>query len=394
MSESKLAQALDRLGTPSTTYDGWARHGFRRNPYPTKASPIWDVFHNQASVRDRFYADLVEFLRSPNPTTTLFFTGGNRVGKTHFMEHHRRVLPNELEAHDVVLPVVVVSAEFANFEQLYFDIVDQVADSVHSQTGMALFDSPMTQPEDLSPGDFRRALEKLGRATGAQADALRVLLTGWVRGERLRQTQRRELGVYGLVDSPSQVQNTFGGLVHYLRSRTFGKGTVDRRCPGILVFVDEFELVWRQRRDRRDQFLQGLRALVDECAKGGLFLCVGMATGLGTEVTDVEGDYPALFARLRGDRDIPALVEIESSLVGIEYARAFEEHGRRDFISVSNVSGSGLPTSALFSDREIDAFFRQMLGSALGATVTQADFFDRLHIEAEEKRKHAVSVSR
>jgi hypothetical protein len=215
-----------------------------------------------------------------------------------------------------------------------------------------------------------------------------------MRGERLRQTQRKELGVYGLVDSPSQVQNTFGGLVKYLRGCAFEKASDGRSpvCPGVLVFVDEFELVWHQRRDRRDQFLQGLRALVDECADGGLFLCVGMATGLGPQVTNLEGDYPALFARLKGERDIPALVEIESGVLGIEYARAFEKHGRSAYEAV-DPGRTDLPSSSLFTDREIDAFFRDIVGAARGASVTQADFFDRLHLEAEAIRKR-LSVHR
>lgn len=383
---TKLAEALDQLGAPSTSNDGWTQRGFLRNPYPTRASPIWDVFHNQAAVRDQFYSEIVQFLKDPAQTTTMFFTGGNRVGKTHFMEYHRRALPAELADRNVVLPTAVVSAEFAHLERFYLDVVDQVMDSLHQQTGSALFDAPMANPNELDPGDFRRAMETFLGAQGAHQQHVRTLITGWVRGERLRQTQRSQLGVYGLVDSPSQVQNTFGGLVRFLRSRTFGSapGQV-RTCPGILVFVDEFELVWNQRRDRRDQFLQGLRALVDECALGGLFLCVGMATGLGPEISDVEGDYPALYARLKGHREIPALVEIESGLIGIEYAREFEKYGRNMFLAL-NPSGT-LSPAEIFSNREIDVFFRDMLGSAQSATVTQADFFDRLHSEAEQRLK-------
>ena len=396
MTESKLVEALDRLGSPSSAPDGWPRLGFLRNPFPTKSSPIWNVFHNQAAVRDRFYADLVEFLKAPNPTTTLFITGGNRVGKTHFMEHHRRALPALLESRGTVLPTAVVSAEFANFERLYLDIVDQIAECVHLQTGSTLFHQPAIQVSNLPPGDFRRALEQLEQAIGDDRDRVRTLLAGWVRGERLRLTQRRELGVIGLLDSPSQIQNTFGGLVRYLRSCAFDQGSsgASRTCPGVLVFVDEFELVWRHRRDRRDQFLQSLRALVDECAEGGLFLCVGMATGLGPDVADLEGDYPALFARMKGDREIPALLEIESSLVGIEYAREFERYGRQEFLAAGQRSSANLPSSELFNQREIDAYFREMVGSAHGATVTQADFFDRLHLEAEVRRKQIAGSAR
>jgi hypothetical protein len=391
MNESTLAKALHKLGTPASTREGWERLGFLRNPFPTRSSPIWDVFHNQATVRDRFYSDLVAFLKEPHPNTTLFFSGGNRVGKTHFMEHHRRAVPRELDAYGLVLPIAVVSAEFANFERFYFDMIDQLSDSLHQQTGESLIGEPMADPSALPPGDFRRAMEVYGAADTSEREALRMLLGTWIRGERHRQTQRRQLGVVGLVDSPSQVQNTFGGLVRYLRSRPFGgpSGQTSKRCAGVLVFVDEFELVWRQRRDRRDQFLQGLRALIDECAMGGLFFVVGMATGVGPEVGNLEGEYPALFARLKGDRDVPALVEIESAVVGIEYVRAFEEFGRNEFLARHPDRRKIVSPSQIFTDRDIDRMFRDMLGGASGATVTQADFFDRLHLAAEERLAQA-----
>jgi P-loop Domain of unknown function (DUF2791) len=388
MNESTLAKALHKLGAPASTKGGWERLGFLRNPFPTRSSPIWDVFHNQATVRDRFYSDLLAFLEEKHPTTTLFFSGGNRIGKTHFMEHHRRAVPRALDAYGLVLPIAVVSAEFANFERFYFDMIDQLSDSLHQQTGESLIGEPMTDPSRLSPGDFRRAMEAYGDAVDAsEREALRMLLASWIRGERHRQTQRRQLGVVGLVDSPSQVQNTFGGLVGYLRSRSFGgpSGQPSKHCAGVLVFVDEFELVWRQRRDRRDQFLQGLRALIDECAMGGLFFVIGMATGVGPEVGNLEGEYPALFARLKGDRDVPALVEIESAVVGIEYARAFEDFGRNEFLARHPARSKDFSSSQIFTDRDIDRMFRDMLGGAPGATVTQADFFDRLHLAAEAR---------
>lgn len=384
MSESKLAEALANLGPTPSANGGWERLGFLRNPFPTKSSPIWEVFHNQDAVRDRFYADLREFLEPPHRTTTLFFTGGNRVGKTHFMEHHRQALPGLLLPRQIVLPVAVVSAELARFEDFYFRVIDQVAESLRVQTASSLFGHVDVDPADLKPGDFRRAIETLAAADAGDVDAVRALLTGWIRGDRLRIAQRRQLGVYGLIDSPAQMQNAFGGLVRHLRSCRLGAAEENLRCAGLLVFVDEFELVWRHRRDRRDQFLQGLRALVDECASGGLFLAIAMATGLGPEVSNLEGDYPALFARLKGDRDIPALVEIESGLMGVEYARAFETHAREQFAAKHSPRGAFPP---LFTDREIDVFFREMVGAARGATVSQADFFDRLHLEADARRK-------
>lgn len=389
MAATSLDQVFANFDTASKGRSGWEPLGFLRNPFPTKSAPNWDVFHNQAEVRDRFYGDLGEFLRPPHATQTLLFVGGNRVGKTHFMEHHRQALPARLDRANLVLPIAVVSAESASLEDLFFRIVDQTVDSLRFQTGNGLFDMP-ARVDTVHPGDLRRALERLEQQPNDARREFQSLLSSWVRGDRLRLAQRRELGVSGLVDTPSQVVNTFGGLVRYLRGCAFGDAGI-RSCPGLLVFVDEFELAWQKRRDRRDQFFQGLRALVDECAEDGLFLCIGMATGLGPEVRHLEGEYPALYGRLKGNREIPALVEIESAVVGIEYARAFERHGRDTFLA-AQVDAKKLPEPELLTDREIDGLFRNIVGPAPGASVAQADFFDQLHVEAEAKRQRASAA--
>lgn len=381
-----LTAALDaHLGHPDVDVDdGWESFGLLRNPYPTRSHPNWSVFHNQEEVRDRFYSDLGTFLKSET-TTTLFFTGGNRVGKTHFMEHHRRSLPPLLAERGIVLPISVVRADTANLYQLYQEFIDQIYDGIRDQTGELLFAGELPDPVQLAPSDFRRAIERLVAASASDTDHLRVLLLDWIRGARLRASQRNDLGVSGLVDSQSQVVSTFGGLVRFLQLRRWELDGARWRCPGVLVFVDEFELIWKQRRDRRDQFLQGLRALVDVTGgTGGLFLCVGMATGLGVEIGHVETDYPALYARMRGARDIPALLEIDSGVVGIEYARKYDAAGREAFRAARDTAT--VPREpGVFTDREIDSFFRELVGTAMGGTVTQADFFDKLHAEAESR---------
>ena len=110
-------------------------------------------------------------------------------------------------------------------------------------------------------------------------------------------------------------------------------------------------------------------------------LCVGMATGVGVLPHDVEVSYPALFQRLKGVRDIPTLVQIDSVLDAIEYTRAFETHGREQFAKQQRQAMPG-KFGVLFSDREIEDIFREVAGSG---SASQGDFFDRLHIEAEKK---------
>ena len=383
-----LDAVLDRAlgGEGAAASAGWRRLGFLRNPFPSRAHPVWDVFHNQAEVRDRFYADLGEFIRESN-TLTMFFTGGNRVGKTHFMEYHRRTLTEKFAQKGTVVPIAVASAQSCDFWQFYVQVIEQLDDSHRIQTGAGLFEqgvAPDVVPllDALPAGDFRRAIQTIaaGKSDGP------LLMRRWIRGERLRAPQRRDLNVSGLLDSPAEWLNAFEGLVKYLllpqSADSVGSPMSSRRSPGALVFVDEFELVWQHRRDRRDQFLRSLRALLDACPKG-LFFCVGMATGLGIDLQAVEYAYPALFARLKGAREVPTLVQIGGVIEAVAYTHALEDHGRGEFLKQGGSRGTAA-SARLISDLEVQQLFKNV-ASGPGATASQGDFFDLLHIEAEKK---------
>jgi hypothetical protein len=368
----------DVLGTVTQTTASWRRFGLLENPFPSRSHPIWDVFHNQAQVRQRFYKDLREFIQA-GKTTTLFFTGGNRIGKTHFCEHHRMKLPGEFAKRKLIVPIAMVSAESCRFFELYRPIIDQLDDSLRIQTGHGLFPESWrpqlaTIADTLAPGDFRQAVRTIARADN-QFASTHALLMQWLKGERIRLSQRRELDVGSVIDSLGHALNVLQGLTAVLRGLTFGGG---ERCPGVMLFVDEFELIWTRRRDQRDRFLQALRALVDACPMG-LFLCVAMATGIGAEVEDVENEYPALFARLKGSQDIPALVEVAGVVEAQEYAKAFMDYAYQK-AEYAHVPSADI---ALFGPAEIREFYIEI--AAAGSTVSQGDFFDKLHVEAENR---------
>jgi hypothetical protein len=361
----------------------WKRFGFLRNPYPSRSHPVWDVFYNQAEVKRRFLADLGEFLREKN-TITLFFTGGNRVGKTHFMEHHRQVLTEKFRESGIVVPIAVTSAQSCDFRTLYGQMLDQIDESLRIQTGFKLFEEGMSEEvknrlDSLPPGDFRKAVEAASRAGN---EAL-LLLRRWLRGERIRAPQRALLGVNSPIESQSQMLNALEGLVKYLLLPEGGGAAGEvggsTRCRGLLLFLDEFELIWKARRDRRDQFLQALRALIDG-SRWGMFLCVGMATGINVGMEEVEASYPALFARLKGAGGIPALVQIGYVTEAIGYTREFERHARERFKSETRDRNGNY--EQLFSDQDIESFFKTLAG---GGSTSQGDFFDRLHSEAERR---------
>jgi len=360
----------------------WKRFGFLRNPYPSRSHPVWDVFYNQVEVKRRFLADLSEFLRERN-TITLFFSGGNRVGKTHFMEYHRQELTEKFRASGIVVPIAVTSAQSCDFKALYGQILDQLDESLRIQTGFRLFEEGISDEvkdklDSLPPGDFRRAIEA---ASKADNDIL-LLFRRWLRGDRIRAPQRFLLGVNSPIESQSHMLNALEGLIKYLllpEEVGSAAGASNTQCRGMLLFLDEFELIWKARRDRRDQFLQALRALIDS-APWGMFLCVGMATGINVGMEEVEASYPALFARLKGARDIPALLQIGLVTDAIGYTRAFERHARQKFENEMNSGGGN--HEQLFSDQDIESFFKDLAG---GGSVSQGDFFDRLHSEAERK---------
>lgn len=360
----------------------WKRFGFLRNPYPSRSHPVWDVFYNQVEVKRRFLTDLSEFLRERN-TITLFFTGGNRVGKTHFMEYHRQELTEKFRASGIVAPIAVTTAQSCDFKALYGQILDQIDESLRIQTGFRLFEDGISEEvkerlSDLPPGDFRRAVEA---AANSKNEEEILLLRRWLRGDRIRAPQRLLLGVNSPIESQSHMLNALEGLIKYLLlPEEVGRevvGAVNAECRGLLLFLDEFELIWKARRDRRDQFLQALRALIDS-APWGLFLCVGMATGINVGMEEVEASYPALFARLKGVRDIPSLIQIGFVIDAIGYTREFERHARLKF-EIETKKGNER-YEQIFSDQDIESLFKDLAGRG---SVSQGDFFDRLHSEAE-----------
>jgi hypothetical protein len=366
-----IAKAAGRSDAPN-----WGALGFLRNPFPSRAHPNWKVFHNQASVRDRFDADLDLFLRERR-TETMFFTGGNRVGKTHFMQYHRQLLTDGFIDAGVVAPIALASVESCDFAILYRRLIEDIEESLRHQTGSGLFETipPVTTLNKLPPGDLRSGLLAVAADTSGD-ETKKVLLRRWIRGERIRQPERRQIDVTCILDSQAQMLSAFGSLVAYFLMQQSDA----QRWPGVIVFLDEFELIWTVRRDRRDQFLQALRALVDACAHGGLFLCIGMATGIGPDVQQVEASYPALYARVTGAREIPALVQIGGVVEALEYVTAFEAHGRKEFTQKS--PKAQVPPAPLISQREVEQLFREVGG---GGSVAQGEFFDKVHLYAEQK---------
>ena len=235
----------------------------------------------------------------------------------------------------------------------------------------------------MGPGDFREAVSVYLQTSPDKASVAHSLLMQWLRGERLRMPQRKQLGVGSVIESLAHELNALAGVIASLRQINLGE---PMRCPGMILFVDEFELIWTHRRDRRDRFLQALRALVDACPDG-LYMCVAMATGGGYdfEVEDLEGAYPALFARLKGFRDVPALVGVAGVVEAQEYAQAFIDAGTKKAQAQGIQEGE-----RLFSESDVRRLFLEVAGG--GGSTSQGDFFDKLHVEAEEKVKSVSSM--
>ena len=214
----------------------WRKFGFLRNPYPSRSHPIWDVFYNQADVRNRFLRDLQEFLREGN-TVTLFFTGGNRVGKTHFMEYHRQELTAKFRASGLIVPIAVTTAQSCDFRMLYGQLIDQIDESLRLQTGQRLFEGGIPEEvqeglDTLPPGDFQRAVR-----VAAFNDEMVLLLRRWLRGERIRAPQRALLGVSSPIESQSQMLIALEGLIKFLRLPERAATGKEAKCRGVVAFL-------------------------------------------------------------------------------------------------------------------------------------------------------------
>ncbi|MBI5514460.1 MAG: DUF2791 family P-loop domain-containing protein [Deltaproteobacteria bacterium] len=380
--------ALDNLldGVNSTErVNEWEPFHLLRNPFPSRAQPVWDVFYNQEDARRAFNEDLRDFLL-PRPDAhgghnqTLLLAGGNRVGKTHFMQHHRRVLERVLPPRQVLLPMAIVSTEGADTQRFVEQAIAQWIDSVARQSGGSLFDASLVtavDASDLPSGDVRRIAQAIQQAPAAQQPEIAELARRWATGERLRVGDRRKLDVHSNVEDASTALDALAGLV---RLQVLADGVGKVRRPGLLLFLDEFEVVFTARRDRRDLFFVVLRELIDACGEGGLFLCVGMTTGQ-VEVRRLEIEYPALYARLKGSRELPQLSQVKDTLDARGYVHAFIEHGQRAFVATR--SGRKLKTpAALLGDDEIRDVFESI---GQGRPIAQGDFFDGVRRAADDK---------
>lgn len=379
---------FDRLfGSREADTSGWGHFGLLQNPFPTRAYPIWDAMHNQEDVRRHFEEELGEFVHFSR-SATLLFTGENRCGKTHFMEFYRRQLPRGFVGRNLCMPIVVLSAQYCDFQQFYLQLIAQLDDSLHEQTGAKLFQQeglPSVPPMGMPGGEFGRALARLqaARDTPDRQSRTASLFQKWLRGDKLSAGQRDELEVTGAVDTVAGMLSAIEGVIKYLRW-SGGQGG-NPRCPGVLVFVDELEVALLQRRDRRDQFLQNLRALIDACREG-LFLCVAMTKSEERRQL-LEGSYPALWARLHGNKRRPDLdlLPVERVVDACDYAEAFVRLGRdiaRGSLGVNKHPPEPLSDQDVLSRRRIEDLFQDLRSPA--PTVSQGDFFDRLHEVAQQ----------
>ncbi len=365
----------------------WESFGLLRNPFPSRAQPVWDVFHNQQSARRAYLDALTGFLRPRDGAVgghnqTLLLIGGNRVGKTHFMEHHRRRIEREFGDRNLELPAVVVSAEGSDVVRFVQQVIVQWSDSLRRQNAPGLFDPSIIDGiafNDLPPGDVRRVAQKIASAQPQDRNGLADLAQRWVTGERLGVADRRKLTVQSNIEDVSVSLDVLAALV---RRQVLADGapTSDTRRPGLMLFLDEFEVVFNARRDRRDLFFVVLRELIDACSQGGLFLCIGMTTGLAASVARFEAEYPALYARLKGASELPQLVQVADSMDAKGYINAFVEYGRKLFDASRGKKKARY--SELFSDDEIRELFNRISRSA---AVAQGDFFDAVYRAADAK---------
>lgn len=106
-----------------------------------------------------------------------------------------------------------------------------------------------------------------------------------------------------------------------------------------------------------------------------------MAVGTGYQYgpDDIEREYPAFFSRLKGARDVPALVQIPGVVEAQDYANAFIEFGR------AKARTLGIePVEELFTKAEIAAMFMEV-SVGRGGSAPQGEFFDNLHNNAEAR---------
>jgi len=368
--------------TRKKTLGVYEKFGYLDNPFPTKSYPIWKRFYDQEAVKEAFEDQVLDYIGGEQKNTTFFLLGGNRVGKTHFLKHHFLELENVFRNKKVpYFPSIFIKAPPGEFLQNYRDIILEINRHYEEISGEEFFLQFLKRVQEkqnivgkMPKDDLWRVLNKLcsGRLPISTGDfwGLYPIFMKWLEGTTLENNEKQKIGVF----SPLKTSATCISVL----KRIIGIGRDEGIIKGLVVFLDEFEVLWQVTRvEKRARYLQDLREFIDEISHGLLFV-VAM-----TEDAEhnLEEEYPALYHRLSSPNVPHILKPIKGTEDAWGYANYFLEKARKEFEEGENISPKD---EHIISKAEVIEALERVSPELKSA---QGDFFDALHELVERKVK-------
>lgn len=364
----------------------YEKFGYLDNPFPTKSYPIWKRFYNQKEVKEAFEKELINYIEGDQKNTTFFLLGGNRIGKTHFLKHHCLELENTFRKKgNPDFPPIFTKASSGNFLQNYRDIILQLnrhyEDTTKEEFFLQFLNYIKDKPDfinNMPKNDLRRALKHSQSSVPKQKAFIETedfvgrypIFLKWLENATLEKREKQSIGVFSPLKTSSSSIYVLKQIIKI--GRTIGL------VKGIIVFLDEFEVIWPTvRADRRLRYFQDLREFIDELPNG-LFLIVAM-----TEDTEhkLKEEYPALYGRISSPTRQYNLNLIQGTKDACEYANYFLEEARREFEEERKTEfQDGHIISKVDVMQTLEKVFPERKAS-------QGDFFDALHSLVEDKIK-------
>jgi hypothetical protein len=225
-------------------------------------------------------------------------------------------------------------------------------------------------------------------------DPLREIAKKWLSASSLTQTERKYLGVFSRLATPSMAVRVLGELL-----------IVGRRLnifEGMLLCIDELEALFTSglSAPKVQSFLQDLRYLFDDAVKSGegySLLIIAATTGQGlTHLNDF--NYP-LHQRLGMDGDGRVTLQ---QIGDMDDARSFAEayidyeYERAQGAGLLRQSVTTRQARSLVSSDELRSAYTAAVGTGAPLTrasgrANQAQLLESLHNVVEEKRRSATS---
>jgi hypothetical protein len=403
------------LGAPAEKQPGvdpfLARYGLLRNPFPPARTIIPEIMYNQEQALHTF-ADRVRETIAPEPQRrSMGVVAGTGGGKTHFLRHCQyliREYTREVQRNIVAIEFTATTSSMAQLLREVLRKTDEACKDRGEYDLLTELIRKLGSAEDLGSvkqTDLRAALQLLKRSTQngftppdrngvMKFDHLKEIAKRWLYGATLTQAERRYLGVFSRLASPSLMTRVISELLTLSRERGI--------FEGVMVCLDEIETLFTSgiSTGKVQGFLQDLHYFFDEAVRdeqGYSLLILSGSTQNGTaNLRDF--NYP-LFQRLGFEGEaraelqpIESLEEVQAfAKVYVDYERTRAGEQAGDLKKVAAQQSYRLLTEDELREAHVSATATTRAQQArIAGRVNQAQLLEALHSIVERKR-HAAA---